>query len=38
MKIAIYQINSDRDSERIAFVGLNSMERRRGSKDVCPEI
>lgn len=38
MKIAIYQINSDRDSERIAFVGLNSMERRRGSKDICPEI
>lgn len=38
MKIAIYQINSDRDSERIAFVGLNSLERRRGSKDICPEI
>ena len=38
MKIAIYQINSDRDSERIAFVGLNSLERYRGSKDICPEI
>ena len=38
MKIAIYQINSDRDSERIAFVGLHSLERRRGSKDICPEI
>ena len=38
MKIAIYQINSDRDNERIAFVGLNSLERYRGSKDICPEI
>ena len=38
MKIAIYQINSDGDSERIAFVGLNSLERYRGNKDICPEI
>ena len=38
MKIAIYQINSDRDGERIAFVGLNGLERRRGNKDIYPEI
>jgi len=38
MKIAIYQVNLDRDNDGVAFEGLERMEMLQGTNKVCPEI
>lgn len=38
MNITIYQVNMDRDTNRIAFMGYDSLERFQGSSDIDCKI
>ena len=38
MKIAIYQINPDRDENRVAFLNYEKLERFQGSAELCSKI
>ena len=38
MKIAIYQINPDRDENNVAFLNYENLERFQGSAELCSEI
>ena len=38
MKIAIYQINPDRDENNVAFLSYENLERFQGSAALCSEI
>ena len=38
MKLRIYQVNTDRDNDRIAFMGYDSLERFQGTKDINSSV
>ncbi len=38
MKIKIYQVNMERDKNRVAFIGYENLEKFQGSPDVVSKI